>query len=102
MAKSSRNEIGKGIVIIGAQFGDEGKGKIVDYYASKSYIHHVVRFNGGANAGHTIVTEGKKYALHVLPTGLVFGKFSYIGNGMVLDLQQLDKEIKTINDMQER
>jgi len=54
------------IAIIGAQFGDEGKGKIVDYYASKVDI--VVRFQGGANAGHTIVVNNKKYKFHILPS----------------------------------
>ena len=58
---------GKGIVIIGTQFGDEGKGKIVDFYASKAAISAVVRFNGGANAGHTIVADEIKYAFHLLP-----------------------------------
>ena len=84
---------GKGIVVVGAQFGDEGKGKIVDFYASKGSIDAVVRFNGGANAGHTIVAEGIKHALHLLPSGMVFEKPSFIGNGVVLDLFQLEKEL---------
>lgn len=89
---------GKGLVIVGTQFGDEGKGKIVDFYASKPYIHAVIRFNGGANAGHTVVAEGKRYALHLLPSGLVYGKNSYIGNGVVVDLEQVKKELAQFSD----
>lgn len=98
----NHNRIGKGVVIIGAQFGDEGKGKIVDYYTSKSYIKHIVRFNGGANAGHTIVVANTKYALHLLPSGMVFGKLSYIGNGVSLDLEQLESELNSLNDKQNK
>jgi adenylosuccinate synthase len=58
------------IVIIGAQWGDEGKGKIVDYLARESDI--VVRFSGGANAGHTIVADGEQYALHLIPSGALY------------------------------
>ncbi|MFX0185745.1 MAG: adenylosuccinate synthetase, partial [Candidatus Hodarchaeota archaeon] len=89
---------GKGLVIVGTQFGDEGKGKIVDFYASKPYIHAVIRFNGGANAGHTVVAKGKRYALHLLPSGLVYGKNSYIGNGVVVDLEQVKKELTQFPD----
>ncbi|MFW9855585.1 MAG: adenylosuccinate synthase [Candidatus Thorarchaeota archaeon] len=84
---------GKGIVIVGVQYGDEGKGKIVDHYASKSYIDVVTRFNGGANAGHTIVTNKEKYALNLLPSGMVYGKPSYIGNGCVVDLERVKEEL---------
>jgi adenylosuccinate synthase len=87
------NSSGKGLVIIGTQFGDEGKGKIVDFFASKPYIDAVIRFNGGANAGHTVVAMGNRYALHLLPSGLVYGKNSYIGNGVVVDLEQVAKEL---------
>ena len=89
---------GKGIVVVGTQFGDEGKGKIVDFYASKSSISAVVRFNGGANAGHTIVADGIKHALHLLPSGMVFEKPSFIGNGVVLDFEQLEKELLEIKE----
>ena len=92
------NMVGLGIVVIGAQFGDEGKGKIVDFYASKQKIHSVVRFNGGANAGHTIIAENIKYALHLLPSGMVFEKPSFIGNGVVIDLEQLDKELNSLTE----
>ena len=89
---------GKGIVIVGAQFGDEGKGKVVDFYASKPRIDAVVRFNGGANAGHTIVADGIKHALHLLPSGMVFEKPSFIGNGVVLEFEQLERELKEIQE----
>jgi adenylosuccinate synthase len=85
---------GKGIVVVGCQFGDEGKGKIVDFYCSKPYINAVVRFNGGSNAGHTIVAENKKYALHLLPSGMIYGKTSLMGNGMVVNPRKLDEELK--------
>jgi adenylosuccinate synthase len=72
--KNSFSNHEKGIVIVGTQFEDEGKGKIVDYYSSKPYIQAVVQFNGGANAGHTIAVEGEKFVLSLLPSGLVYGK----------------------------
>lgn len=89
---------GKGIVVVGTQFGDEGKGKVVDFYASKSSIDAVVRFNGGANAGHTIVADGIKYALHLLPSGMVFEKPSFIGNGVVLEFEQLERELNEVKE----
>ncbi|MDE5775385.1 MAG: adenylosuccinate synthetase, partial [Treponemataceae bacterium] len=58
------------VVVMGAQWGDEGKGKIVDFLAEKA--KHVVRFAGGANAGHTIVVGKKKYALHQVPSGILY------------------------------
>ena len=93
---------GKGIVVVGAQFGDEGKGKIVDFYASKGSIDAVVRFNGGANAGHTIVAEGIKHALHLLPSGMVFEKPSFIGNGVVLDFLQLESELDELKSKKKK
>ncbi|OLS25306.1 MAG: Adenylosuccinate synthetase [Candidatus Heimdallarchaeota archaeon LC_3] len=90
--------VGKGIVVIGMAYGDEGKGKIVDYYCSKHYIDAVVRFNGGSNAGHTIVAENKRYALHLLPSGMVYGKTSLIGNGVVVNPQKLEEELKQFPD----
>ena len=59
----------KNIVVVGAQWGDEGKGKIVDYLTDR--MDAVVRFQGGHNAGHTLVIEGKRYALHVVPSGIM-------------------------------
>ena len=89
--------IGKGIVIVGCQFGDEGKGKVVDYYASKPSISAVVRFNGGSNTGHTVVTD-KTYALHLVPAGLIYGKPSFIGNGVVLNRDVLKKELELFSE----
>ena len=72
------------IVIVGAQWGDEGKGKIVDLLSGD--IQYVVRFQGGNNAGHTIIVDGKKYVLHLVPSGILHdGKVCLIGNGVVLD-----------------
>jgi len=80
------------ITIIGAQWGDEGKGKIVDWLASKADV--VVRFQGGHNAGHTLVIGNEVYKLHLLPSGIVRkGKLSIIGNGVVIDPWALLKEI---------
>ncbi len=69
--------------VIGAQWGDEGKGKVVDFLAERS--DYVVRFQGGNNAGHTIVVDGTTYKLHLLPSGIVSGKVGVIGNGCVVD-----------------
>lgn len=80
------------LAIIGAQWGDEGKGKIVDWLAAKA--HHVARFQGGHNAGHTIVVGGEKTTLHLLPSGVLHTKAKcYIGNGVVLSLSALGEEI---------
>lgn len=80
--------------IIGLQWGDEGKGKIVDYLADK--FNSVVRFQGGNNAGHTIKVGDKTYKLSLLPSGLVQGKFSVIGSGVVVDPVALFAEINNI------
>lgn len=82
-------------LIIGSQWGDEGKGKIIDNFAAKSDF--VVRFNGGNNAGHTIINSYGKFAMHLIPSG-VFNKKtkSIIGNGVVLDLEGLITEIKNL------
>ena len=77
--------------MIGAQWGDEGKGKIVDWLASRADI--VVRFQGGHNAGHTLVVGNQTYKLSLLPSGLVRGKLGIIGNGVVVDPQALLDEI---------
>ena len=80
------------IVLVGAQWGDEGKGKATDLLGSR--VHAVVKFNGGNNAGHTIVVGGEKYALHLLPSGiLTAGCTPVIGNGVVVDLGVLFGEI---------
>ncbi|WP_293448953.1 adenylosuccinate synthase [Planktotalea sp.] len=83
------------VVVVGAQWGDEGKGKIVDWLSERADI--VARFQGGHNAGHTLVIDGTVYKLHALPSGVVRGgKLSVIGNGVVLDPWHLMKEIETI------
>jgi adenylosuccinate synthase len=81
-----------GIVIVGAQWGDEGKGKVVDLLAEQAEA--VVRFQGGNNAGHTIVKEGVTYKFHLIPSGILYpGKLCIIGNGVVIDPKVLTGEI---------
>ena len=81
-----------GIVLVGAQWGDEGKGKATDLLGSE--IDYVVKFNGGNNAGHTVVIDGEKYALHLLPSGILTpGVTPVIGNGVVVDLSVLMEEL---------
>ena len=83
------------VVVVGAQWGDEGKGKIVDWLSTEADV--VVRFQGGHNAGHTLVIGGKVYKLALLPSGIVRpGKLSVIGNGVVLDPWHLVKEIEIL------
>jgi adenylosuccinate synthase len=83
------------VVVIGAQWGDEGKGKIVDWLSERADI--IVRFQGGHNAGHTLVINGITYKLSLLPSGVVRpGKLSVIGNGVVVDPWHLAKEIEAI------
>ena len=83
------------VAVIGAQWGDEGKGKIVDWLSSRADV--VVRFQGGHNAGHTLVIEGVEYKLSLLPSGIVRpGKMSVIGNGVVIDPAHLLKEIELL------
>lgn len=82
-------------VILGLQWGDEGKGKIVDYLADHYDI--IARFQGGPNAGHTLVIDGKKHVLHTIPSGIFReGKINFIGNGVVIDPVTLLKEIDTL------
>ncbi|MEO6226076.1 MAG: adenylosuccinate synthetase, partial [Sphingomicrobium sp.] len=85
------------VTVIGAQWGDEGKGKIVDWLASRADM--VVRFQGGHNAGHTLVVGDKTYKLSLLPSGIVRGTPSVIGNGVVLDPWALKDEIERIRGM---
>ncbi|MBA4096514.1 MAG: adenylosuccinate synthase [Rhodospirillum sp.] len=82
------------VAVIGSQWGDEGKGKIVDWLSERADV--VVRFQGGHNAGHTLVIGNKTYKLSLLPSGLVRGKLSVIGNGVVVDPWALLKEIETL------
>ena len=84
------------VVIVGAQWGDEGKGKATDLLAE--HIDYVVKFNGGNNAGHTVVIGNEKYALHLLPSGILTpGVVPVISNGVVIDLAVLFQEIDALN-----
>src|SRR3984893_6698087 len=83
------------VVVVGSQWGDEGKGKIVDWLSAQADI--VVRFQGGHNAGHTLVVDGRTFKLSLLPSGIVRpGKLSIIGNGVVLDPAALLEEIERV------
>ena len=82
--------------VLGAQWGDEGKGKLADVLASKGY-DIIARFNGGNNAGHTLVINGKRYAFHLLPCGLAYKHtLNILGNGVVVHLPGLFKEIDAL------
>ena len=83
------------VTVIGAQWGDEGKGKIIDWLSNRAQM--VVRFQGGNNAGHTIVANGKTYKLSLLPSGVIQGKRSIIGNGVVVDPWSLLDEIARLD-----
>jgi len=79
-------------VVVGSQWGDEGKAKMIDFFSKDADI--VVRYQGGANAGHTVVVQGKKYVFHLIPSGILHpGKICVIGNGVVIDPEQLVKEM---------
>jgi len=80
------------VIVVGLQFGDEGKGKVVDLFAQEADI--IVRFQGGANAGHTVVVEGETYKLHLVPSGAIQKKQLILGNGVVIDPAILLQEIK--------
>ena len=83
--------------IVGANWGDEGKGKITDMLAEHSDV--VIRFQGGANAGHTIINDYGRFALHILPSGIFYPHITnIIGNGVALDIQKLADELKSITD----
>ncbi len=84
------------VAVVGAQWGDEGKGKVVDWLSERADV--VVRFQGGHNAGHTLVINGVTYKLNLLPSGVVRGKLSIIGNGVVLDPWALLGEIEKIRE----
>ena len=78
-------------LVIGTQWGDEGKGKVVDYFSKEAF--YVVRFQGGNNAGHTIKVGDQVYKLHITPSGVIQGKTGVIGNGVVIDPEVLINEI---------
>ena len=89
--------MGKNVVILGAQWGDEGKGKIVDLLTDQATL--VVRFQGGHNAGHTLVIDGNKTALHLVPSGILRPSVKcLIGNGVVLAPDALIKEIEMLEN----
>jgi len=81
-------------IIVGTQWGDEGKGKIVDFLSQKADV--VVRYQGGPNAGHTVVIKNKKVVFHLIPSGLLNNKICILGNGMVIDPESLMEECKTL------
>jgi adenylosuccinate synthase len=83
------------VAVVGAQWGDEGKGKVVDWLSERADV--VVRFQGGHNAGHTLVVDGTVYKLSLLPSGVVRGKLSVIGNGVVIDPWALFDEIDRLS-----
>jgi adenylosuccinate synthase len=82
------------VVVVGSQWGDEGKGKIVDWLSERADV--VVRYQGGHNAGHTLVIDGTSYKLSLLPSGVVRGKLSVIGNGVVLDPHHFVAEVEKL------
>lgn len=81
-------------ILLGLQFGDEGKGKLVDYLADN--YHVIARFQGGPNAGHTIKEDGKKIVLHTLPSGVLRKKIGLIGKNVVVDPYTLYNEMKDV------
>jgi len=86
-----------GIIVVGSQWGDEGKGKVVDVFSAQS--DYVVRYQGGANAGHTLVVEGQKRVLHLIPSGILHPKCTcVIGAGVVLDIETMVKEIEALKE----
>lgn len=85
------------IVILGAQWGDEGKGKMVDLFSERFDI--VVRYQGGHNAGHTVFIGNQKYILTLVPSGILRGKFAVIGNGLVIDPEELIRQIETLEGL---
>ena len=85
------------IVIVGTQWGDEGKGKVVDLLAE--YADIVIRFQGGNNAGHTLVVNGEQFISHLVPSGILQGKICFIGNGLVIDPEVLLEEIGSLAAM---
>ncbi len=93
---SDKNNTPQTIVVTGSSWGDEGKGKIVDLLADKADI--VVRYQGGNNAGHTVVVKGKTYKFHLIPSGTIQGKTVLIGNGVVLDPKVMFEEVKMLEE----
>src|SRR5512135_1143317 len=91
----SKETVMANVVVVGAQWGDEGKGKVVDIYTE--YADDVVRFQGGNNAGHTLVVGNEKVILHLIPSGILHsGKRCIIGNGVVLDPEVFISEVNSL------
>lgn len=89
----------KTATIVGLQWGDEGKGKVIDHLAAKAEM--VVRYQGGGNAGHTVIADGKKHVFHLVPTGILYPEVAcVIGNGTVVDLQTLAGEIASLKEQE--
>jgi adenylosuccinate synthase len=89
--------LGNAVAVIGSQWGDEGKGKLVDILASKYSI--IARGTGGANAGHTIIVDGKKHVFHLLPSGILYkDNICIVGNGCVIDIETLLTEVENLNN----
>ena len=83
-------------VVLGSQWGDEGKGKLVDILAKDYDV--CARFNGGANAGHTVVADGHKYAFHLLPCGILYPTCkNLLGNGVVVNIQSMFEELEQLD-----
>ncbi len=94
---STDNGTGRHTAVVGLQWGDEGKGKTVDLLTARHDV--IVRYNGGANAGHTVVVGDQRYALHLIPSGILYpDKLCVIGNGVVVDPQVLVEEIEALRD----
>ncbi len=87
----------KNVAVIGTQWGDEGKGKTVDVLAQNPKYEAVVRYQGGNNAGHTVIVDGQRHAFHIIPSGILYpNKTCVIGNGVIINPEVLLKEIKTL------
>jgi adenylosuccinate synthase len=85
------------VVVVGTQWGDEGKGKVVDIYAENADV--ITRFQGGNNAGHTVVVKGEQTILHLIPSGILHaGKICMIGNGVVVDPPVLFEELENLRN----
>src|SRR3954451_22874789 len=83
------------VAVVGAQWGDEGKGKVVDLYSAQA--KYIVRYQGGNNAGHTLVVNGKKTVLHLIPSGILHpGKVCLIANGVVFDPTVFFQEVESL------
>lgn len=85
-------------VVVGLSYGDEGKGKVTHHLLREGNYDYCLRYNGGCNAGHTIIHEGKKFVTHHIPAGVFFGIKSIIGNGCVVNREQFYQEIKQLED----